>query len=97
MRAKRTLVYLALLVPSVLVSAIAWEFFAVGRLYYCSDSVPLLNFIPPFVHPVPDDHYIASPPVVYGIWFLLVAVSVGLPAIVLWLTSWRMGRHLDAP
>src|SRR5258708_34822533 len=97
MREKRILVYFALLVPSTLIGAAEWEFLAVGRLYYCSDTVPLLDFIPPFVHDVPDDHYIASRFTVYAIWFLFAAITIALPAIAIWLSSRRTVRKVDVP
>ena len=91
MKSTRFLAYLALLLPSVLISAVAWQFLAVDRLYHCSDRVPLLDFVPPFVHSVPDDHYIASPLVVYVVWLLLVAIASLLPAVLLSVISRRDG------
>jgi len=50
---------LLVLIPRLLVAAFAWDFIAGGKLFYCSDSLGAFDFIPPFVHPRTDNHYIA--------------------------------------
>jgi hypothetical protein len=78
MRFRLAALYLAALVPSVFLMAILWTLLVSDRLYYCWDSTPLLDFIPPFVHSNIDarDHYIASPLAVWALW--LVFTSIGL-------------------
>ena len=90
--------YLLLLVPSLLLAAWVWSLGIVGRLYYCADSVLLLDFVPPFVHSdvpsSPLDHYIAAPWVVYAVWSLFLAVALCLPLLAI--RRFRSGEAFQA-
>jgi hypothetical protein len=56
-----------------------WNF-ASKNLFYCSDDVPVLNFIPPFIHPGPyGDQFFVNPFFVYSLWCLLVIQIFTLP------------------
>lgn len=43
-------IYVLLATITVFGAACVWEQRVVGVLYRCTDSVPVLDFIPPFVH-----------------------------------------------
>ncbi|MBC7228554.1 MAG: hypothetical protein H5T61_15195 [Thermoflexales bacterium] len=77
-------VYIALLLSSFLTSALLWHLLIEDVLYYCSDSAPVLDFLPPFVHEplaMTGDRFIASPIIVYVVWGVFVISSFLLPAI----------------
>ena len=83
--------YLGIALVLFILVALAWSFGIAGKLYYCSDRIPILDFIPPLVHDlsksVPpggkfigvNDYYIASPTTVYTVWALHVAVILIIP------------------
>lgn len=74
--------YLLLLIPSFLIVTFAWSFFVNGKLYYCSDPFPIVDFIPPFVHKsVLGDYYIAPEWVVYLVWFFALVTIFLLPLL----------------
>ena len=74
--------YVLFLIPSLITGMLIWTIFVDGKLYYCSDKVPILDFIPPFVHGSQyGDYYIASSIAVWGIWFLLLGLIIVLPYI----------------
>ena len=82
-----------ILVPIFLIlAAFIWSQKVSGVLYWCSDSVGIFDFIPPFVHPEEfADHYLVPAWRVYLVWYLLVAGAILLPAIMvgaLWF-KWR--------
>lgn len=64
-----------------------WTILIDGNLYYCSDKVPLLDFIPPFVHTghfgSTGDYYIADEKVVWTLWLLSVGTIFTIPYIVI--------------
>ncbi len=76
------LCYALLLVLSLFAAAIAWNSFANGVLYRCTD--PLFDLWPPFVHPGSGDTYLVSKPLVLMIWGGFVVAAFVLPAVVLW-------------
>src|SRR5262249_20370489 len=64
------------LVVSFLFFSLSWFIFVDGKLYYCSDKVPFLDFFPPFVHigqfgPT-GDYFIISPVEVWLVWYLFI-------------------------
>ena len=71
--------YFILLIPSALVVLSIWYFFVDGTLYYCSDKAPLIDFIPPFVHSIYGDRFIASPVVIYVLWITLILTGFIAP------------------
>jgi hypothetical protein len=75
------IVYLLLVIPSLLIVAALWSSVVSGHLYYCWDSTPLADFLPPFVHSAVDarDHYIAAPWQVWSLWSVFVAGGLILP------------------
>jgi hypothetical protein len=76
--------YLALLVPSFLIIAPAWSIIAQGRLYYCSDWMPVIGFFPPFIHGSQvGDYFIAPEWVVYLVWVIAVIIILLLPLLFL--------------
>jgi hypothetical protein len=77
----RVFLYLLLLVPCLVLASFAWDGVASSRLYYCSDSMGPFDFIPPFIHPHSDDHYIAPVFVVWALWTALVLIALAAPAI----------------
>ena len=76
--------YIVLVICFIGIGALLWTVNVAGTLYYCSDSVPLWDLFPPFVHDAPGDHYIASPEEVWGLWLCLMAVILVLPALIIW-------------
>jgi hypothetical protein len=79
----RVFSYLLLLVPCLVLASFAWDGLASRKLYSCSDSMGPFDFIPPFIHPHTDDHYIAPVFVVWALWIALVLVALAAPAIVI--------------
>ena len=72
--------YLLFLIPALIVGMLIWTIFVDGKLYYCSDKVPILDFIPPFVHGSQyGDYWIADPKLVWGIWVLLLGLMLIIP------------------
>jgi hypothetical protein len=74
-----------------------WQLLVLGKLYVCTDPVPVLNFIPPFVHHVPDpntnkndghtfydtgDYYIYPEYLVYSLWGIMIVGSMIISIIV---------------
>jgi ACR3 family arsenite efflux pump ArsB len=82
--------YVLLLIPSLVFVAALWTFAIAGRLYYCWDNVPLVDFVPPFVHSELDarDHYIASAGVVWGTWVGFLLLALVLPLLAGWVVRW---------
>ncbi len=81
---KTLFLFCALTVISLLAAASIWECRVVGVLYRCSDSVPLLDFIPPFVHPGEvGDLYLVSESLVYRTWYTYLGVSLLLPIVLI--------------
>ena len=78
-----SLVYVLLVVPSLLIVAALWTACVSGRLYYCWDNTPLIDFVPRFVHAQVDDrdHYIASPWQVWSLWSFFLAAALILPVL----------------
>jgi hypothetical protein len=92
MAVKSIISYVLLFIPSLFLVAGLWTAAVAGRLYYCWDSVPFLDFVPPFVHADvdPRDHYIASVGAVWALWICLLLFALVLPLMVLWvLRAWR--------
>jgi hypothetical protein len=87
------LCYVLLFVCSVVAAALAWNSFANGVLYRCTD--PLLDLWPPFVHPGSDDAYLVPKALVLAIWGGFVVLAFALPALVLWLV-WRFTREAES-
>ena len=57
-----------------------WSFVISSNLFYCSDSVPFLDFIPPFVHGSQfGDFFIVNPNIVYVLWLLLIFLIFIVP------------------
>jgi hypothetical protein len=78
--------YLSVLPFSLIAVALAWNWKIHGYLYYCSDPVPIIDFIPPFVHSrIESDFYIASPLVTYIVWFGFIFLALALPAATIYL------------
>lgn len=71
-------VFCLMLVPCLLGAAVVWSVAVSGTLYYCSDDVDLVSFLPPFVHAGTDDYYTASASTVYALWLLFLAAVGGL-------------------
>jgi hypothetical protein len=82
-KSHRSLLFLGLLPFSLLLSSVTWHFMITNRLYVCSDPVPFLSFLPPWVHSqVPQDHYILHPIFLFFIWILFVALGFYLPILI---------------
>ena len=74
-------VYLLFLLISFVIALVLWFFLVDGKLFYCSDSVPFLDFIPPFVHGKQvGDYFIVSPFIVYLVWFVFLFAIFLTPA-----------------
>ena len=81
---KTGLLYLALLLPILILIAGLWSIFIDGNLYYSSDKIPILDFHPPFVHgPQVGDYFIAPQIVVHSLWFFSVGIVVYMPWMLL--------------
>ncbi len=84
----RIYLYILLLIPSLLGAALVWDAVAADRLYRCTDSLGPFDFVPPFVHAVGGDHYIAPAWLVWLIWAALLGAALGLPAAAMRLGFW---------
>lgn len=74
-------VYLFFSLISSLVALALWFFLVDGKLFYCNDSVPFLDFIPPFVHGKEvEDYFIVAPFIVYAVWIVFIVAIFLLPA-----------------
>ena len=64
-------------------AACIWEQRVTGVLYRCADKVPILDFIPPFVHSGghTGNAYIVSQAQVYRTWYEYLGVSLLVPAL----------------
>lgn len=95
MKPKATATYLSLLVPSGLFFAILWSWMAPGRLYHCTDPIPLYSFVPPFVHDHAgkiNDSFIAPSYAVYLTWFAFVLASFVVPLAITYMVM-RSFKH----
>ena len=83
--------YAFFLLPCVVVVALIWSIFIDGKLYYCSDSLPIISFIPPFVHsPIFGDRYIVDEQIVWTVWYLHIGFMLILPlALIAFLKKYK--------
>ena len=76
-------IYFLLAMMTLFIAACVWEHSVAGVLYRCTDSVPILDFIPPFVHS--GDHtgdaYLVSQARLYHTWYAYIGVSLVVPAV----------------
>jgi hypothetical protein len=83
------LVYIGLLLPSCVVFVTVWQWCVVDVLFHCWDSVPILDFLPPFAHPnalldgKQVDFYYVPEFLVYLLWIVFLAGILFLPALVI--------------
>lgn len=75
------LLYLAFFIPMFVIIACFWYFFVDGVLYYCSDKVPFIDLLPPFVHEHYGDYFIVSPVTIYIIWVVALILLLILPLL----------------
>jgi hypothetical protein len=50
--------YMKMLIPSFLVVSLTWFFTVRGRLYVCTDAIPIADWFPSHVHSRPEDYYV---------------------------------------
>jgi hypothetical protein len=76
-------IYALLAAMALFAAACIWEHRVTGVLYRCTDSVPILDFIPPFVHSGghTGDAYLVSQAQVYHTWYAYLGVSLAVPAV----------------
>jgi hypothetical protein len=84
----RIFLYILVTLPSLVGAALFWDRIAVDKLFYCSDSCGPIDFIPPFVHSVAGDHYIAPASYVWLLWAALLAAALVLPAVTIKGSFW---------
>jgi len=85
--------YILLVIPSILSLSLVWTSWIDGWLYDCSDTIPLVNFLPPFVHPyrgtnpnvipINTDHYIYPEAVVWTVWVIFLIAMFALPYLLM--------------
>ncbi|MBP9797886.1 hypothetical protein KBC70_01940 [Candidatus Woesebacteria bacterium] len=76
--------YLLLLPITFLLAAIIWSMKIDGNLYVCNDTLPILNFIPPFVHgSMFGDYYLTAKGHVYSTWAMFIAFAFITPLYLL--------------
>lgn len=76
--------FISILFPILIILSLAWYFLVDGILFYCTDKMPVLDLIPPFVHGInTGDYYIASPIIVYIAWIITLVSIFTLPWILL--------------
>lgn len=82
---KYSLLYVFFLFPSLIVGKLLWTIFVDGKLYYCSDRTPFLDFIPPFVHTgqfgPTGDYFVVDEKIVWAVWFLFIGLILFIPYI----------------
>src|ERR1700754_1311684 len=83
MRRQWIISYLIEVMIALLCMAALWTVLVSGRFYVCTDSMPLTDFIPPFIHPSadPGDHYVASPALIWSLWAVFIAAGLFTPLI----------------
>jgi len=76
-------IYAILTMLALFMAACIWEHQVTGILYRCADSVPILDFIPPFVHSKghTGDVYLVPEAQVYRTWYAYLAVCFVIPAV----------------
>src|SRR5438876_4756200 len=101
MNFRRKGIYLILLVPSLFAASVVWILCIAGALYHCWDDVPILTFIPPFVHDAvilntgEHDYYIVPAWLVYALWIGFMVAALGLPLIIIrYLSGALCVRHV---
>lgn len=78
--ATKIFIYILLLIPTVIIGAILWSALHEAFLFHCSDWIPVLDLIPPFVHGSQyGDYYIAPEPVVYIVWVIYLLAMFSFP------------------
>lgn len=78
------LLYLTLFIPVLVLIASAWYFLVDGNFYYCSDKVPFVDLLPPFVHGKNfGDYFVAPPIIVYVLWIAALVSIVALPWVIM--------------
>src|SRR5208282_1768616 len=90
-------IYVLLAVMVLFAASLVWEHRVTGVLYRCTDSVPVLDFIPPFVHSGghTGDAYLVPPAQVYRTWYAYVGASLtisAMPLLVLFGLHWFRWR-----
>jgi hypothetical protein len=93
-------IYIILVMLAIFTAACVWEARVVGVLYRCTDNVPILDFIPPFVHSGghTGDVYLVSKVQVYWTWYAYLGTSVLLPAVplvLLFAVHWKYWRTTE--
>ena len=76
-------------------AATLWDRIAAGKLYYCSDSCGPIDFIPPFVHSVGGDYYIAPAFFVWLLWAAVLTTALALPTVAIGVSFWFYNRAKD--
>ena len=80
--AKFLAAYFLFFVPTLIACGLIWTMFIDGKLYHCSDPIPVLDILPPFIHGTQyGDYWIADPKLVWSIWFLLLGLMIIIPSI----------------
>lgn len=83
-------IYLLLFLPFFTLISLVWYRFVDGALYFCTDSVPFLDFFPPFMHGARfGDRWIAPMQTVYILWCILLLSSLSFPILVMLLARYR--------
>src|SRR3989338_8671322 len=83
---KQLPIFLILLPASFLLFAIVWHLFVDETLYHCIDHFPIGDFFPPFVHEeasLGKDYFIASPVIVYSLWFAFLVGIFAMPLVII--------------
>lgn len=55
---KTFITYVTMLIPSFLAVSLAWSFTVSGRLYVCTDPIPVLDWLPEHVHTSKETYYL---------------------------------------
>lgn len=90
---KTILRYLFFFIPTALVIVSIWSFVISANLFYCSDPLPFMDFLPPFSHGSQvGDYYIVNEKLVWMLWTFLVVLIFLIPYYLVSKTSPKKKR-----
>lgn len=90
-----TSIYIVLLILSFIFIGTLWSLFITNRWYVCTDTILVLDFIPPFVHNYvdPHDYYVLPPYLVWTVWVILFGSLFWIPKKLLDMLTHKLDKQ----